>query len=74
MLSKRLQYLAKKNNRFLIRSSGYKGSKKEDQNMAENQLLKMENMADILGLIVYKIDSTEVFEALLKGEDYKHFH
>jgi hypothetical protein len=33
MLSKRLQYLAKKNKRFLSRSSGYKGSgsRKEDQ-------------------------------------------
>ena len=31
MLSNRLQYLAKKNKKFLSRRSGYKGSKKEDQ-------------------------------------------
>jgi len=31
MLSNRLQYLAKKNKKFLRRRSGYKGSKKEDQ-------------------------------------------
>jgi len=30
MLSNRLQYLAKKNKKFLSRRSGYKGSKKED--------------------------------------------
>jgi len=32
MLSNRLQYLAKKNKKFLSRRSGYKGSRKEDQN------------------------------------------
>jgi adenylate dimethylallyltransferase (cytokinin synthase) len=42
--------------------------------LAENQLLKIKNMTHILRSIVYKIDSTEVFEALLKGEDYKHLH
>ena len=31
MLSNRLQYLAKKNKKFLSRRSGYKGSMKEDQ-------------------------------------------
>ena len=31
MLSSRLQYLAKKNKKFLSRRGGYKGSKKEDQ-------------------------------------------
>ena len=31
MLSNRLQYLAKKNKRFLSRSSGHKGSRKEDK-------------------------------------------
>jgi len=31
MLSNRLQYLAKKNKKFLSRRSGYKGSRKEDQ-------------------------------------------
>jgi len=31
MLSNRLQYLAKKNKKFLSRRSSYKGSKKEDQ-------------------------------------------
>jgi len=30
MLSNRLQYLAKKNKKFLIRRRGYKGSRKED--------------------------------------------
>ncbi|RHN51661.1 putative transferase [Medicago truncatula] len=42
--------------------------------LVQNQLLKIKNMAQILGSMVYKIDSTEVFEALLKGEDYKHLH
>jgi len=32
MLSNRLQYLAKKNKKFLSRRSGYEGSRKEDQN------------------------------------------
>jgi len=31
MLSNRLQYLAKKNKKFLSRRSGYQGSRKEDQ-------------------------------------------
>jgi hypothetical protein len=31
MLSNRLQYLARKNKKFLGRGSGYKGSRKEDQ-------------------------------------------
>jgi len=31
MISNRLQYLAKKNKKFLSRRSGYKGSRKEDQ-------------------------------------------
>jgi len=31
MLSNRLQYMAKKNKKFLSRRSGYKGSRKEDQ-------------------------------------------
>jgi len=31
MLSNRLQYLAKKNKKFLSRRSSYKGSRKEDQ-------------------------------------------
>jgi len=42
--------------------------------LVQNQLLKIENMSQMLGSMVYKIDSTEVFEALLKGEDYKHLH
>jgi len=42
--------------------------------LVENQLLKIKNMAHMLGSMVYKIDSTEVFEALLRGEDYKHLH
>jgi len=33
-LSNRLQYLAKKNKKFLSRRSGYKGSRKEDQRVA----------------------------------------
>ncbi|RHN51651.1 putative transferase [Medicago truncatula] len=40
--------------------------------LVQNQLLKIKNMAQILGSMVYKIDSTEVFEALLKGKDHKH--
>ena len=31
MLSNRLQYLAKKNKKFLSRRNGYQGSRKEDQ-------------------------------------------
>ena len=31
MLTNKLQYLARKNKKFLSRSSGYKGSRKEDQ-------------------------------------------
>jgi len=31
MLSNKLQYLARNNKKFLSRSSGYKGSRKEDQ-------------------------------------------
>jgi len=42
--------------------------------LVQNQLLKIENMSQMLGSMVYKIDSTEVFETLLKGEDYKHLH
>ena len=42
--------------------------------LVQNQLLKIENMSQMLGSMVYKIDSTEVFEALLKGEDYKNLH
>ncbi|KEH21991.1 putative transferase [Medicago truncatula] len=42
--------------------------------LAKNQLSKIQNMARMLGSMVYKIDSTEVFEALLRGEDYKHVH
>ena len=34
MLSNKLQYLAKKNKKFFSRSSGYKGSKKEDKKVA----------------------------------------
>jgi len=36
MLSNRLQYLAKKNKKFLSKRSGYKGSKKEDQKCCFN--------------------------------------
>jgi len=42
--------------------------------LAKNQLLKIHNMADMFGSMLYKIDSTKVFEALLRGEDYKHLH
>ncbi|KEH21511.1 adenylate isopentenyltransferase [Medicago truncatula] len=42
--------------------------------LAKNQLSKIQNMAHMLGSMVYKIDSTEVFETLLRGEDYKHLH
>jgi len=42
--------------------------------LAKNQLSKIHSMAHMLGSMVYKIDSTEVFEALLRGDDYKHLH
>jgi len=42
--------------------------------LAKNQLSKIQNMAHMLGPMLYKIDSTEVFEALLRGEDYKHLY
>jgi len=42
--------------------------------LAENQLSKIQNMADKLGSMINKIDSTEVFEVILRGEDYQHLH
>jgi adenylate isopentenyltransferase (cytokinin synthase) len=51
--------------------------KKMKQNtckLAENQLSKIHNMVYDLGWKMNKIDSTSVFEALLRGEDYKHLH
>ena len=42
--------------------------------LVQNQLLKIENMSQMLGSMVHKIDSMAVFEALLKGEDYKNLH
>ncbi|CAJ2674287.1 unnamed protein product [Trifolium pratense] len=42
--------------------------------LAENQLSKIHNMVYNLGWKMNKIDSTKVFEALLRGEDYKHLH
>jgi adenylate isopentenyltransferase (cytokinin synthase) len=53
------------------------GIKKMKQNtckLAENQLSKINNMVYDLGWKMNKIDSTSVFEALLRGEDYKHLH
>ncbi|KAK2359322.1 adenylate isopentenyltransferase 5, chloroplastic [Trifolium repens] len=53
------------------------GIKKMKQNtckLAENQLSKIHNMVYDLGWKMNKIDSTSVFEALLRGEDYKHLH
>ncbi|RHN65527.1 putative transferase [Medicago truncatula] len=42
--------------------------------LAENQLSKIRNMADKLGSMINNINSTEVFEAILRGEDYHHLH
>ena len=42
--------------------------------LAENQLSKIQNMADKLGSMINKINSTEVFEAILKGENYQRLH
>ncbi|CAK8541983.1 unnamed protein product [Lathyrus sativus] len=42
--------------------------------LAENQLLKIEEMVNKLGWKMHKIDSTKVFKAILKGEDYQHLH
>ncbi|CAK8541985.1 unnamed protein product [Lathyrus sativus] len=42
--------------------------------LAENQLIKIDNMVNILGWNMHKIDSTKVFEAILKGEDYQHLY
>ena len=42
--------------------------------LAENQLSKIQNMVDKLGSMINKIDSTDVFEAILRGEDYQHLH
>ncbi|AES68979.1 putative transferase [Medicago truncatula] len=42
--------------------------------LAENQLSKIQNMAAKFGSMINKIDSTEVFEAILRGEDYQHLH
>ncbi|CAK8541992.1 unnamed protein product [Lathyrus sativus] len=42
--------------------------------LAENQLIKIDNMVNILGWNMHKIDSTKVFEAVLKGEDYQHLY
>ncbi|AES68977.1 putative transferase [Medicago truncatula] len=42
--------------------------------LAENQVSKIQNMADTLGLMINKINSTEVFEAILRGEDYQKLH
>ena len=36
MLSNKLQYLVKKNKKFLSRNNGYKGSKKEDHKCCFN--------------------------------------
>ncbi|XP_058741826.1 adenylate isopentenyltransferase 5, chloroplastic-like [Vicia villosa] len=42
--------------------------------LAENQLIKIDNMVNSLGWDMHKIDSTKVFEAVLKGEDYQHLY
>ncbi|CAI8612762.1 unnamed protein product [Vicia faba] len=42
--------------------------------LAENQLIKIDNMVNGLGWNMHKIDSTKVFEAVLKGEDYQHLY
>jgi len=42
--------------------------------LAENQLSKIQNMADKLGSMINKINSTLVFEAILRGENYQNLH
>ncbi|WJX75111.1 hypothetical protein P8452_58675 [Trifolium repens] len=48
-----------------------KNMKQNTCKLAENQLSKIHNMVYDLGWKMNKIDSTSVFEALLRGEDYK---
>ncbi|XP_039682924.1 adenylate isopentenyltransferase 5, chloroplastic-like [Medicago truncatula] len=57
-----------------ILAEAIRKTKQNTSILVQNQLLRIENMAQMLGSMVYKIDSTEVFEALLKAEDYKHLH
>jgi len=40
--------------------------------LAENQLSKIRNTADKFGSMINNINYTEVFETILKGEDYQH--
>ncbi|XP_058741827.1 adenylate isopentenyltransferase 5, chloroplastic-like [Vicia villosa] len=42
--------------------------------LAENQLLKIDTMVNKLGWNMHQIDSTKVFEAVLKGENYQQLH
>jgi adenylate dimethylallyltransferase (cytokinin synthase) len=42
--------------------------------LAENQHSKIQSMADKLGSMINKINSTEVFEAILRGEDYQRLY
>ncbi|XP_058741822.1 adenylate isopentenyltransferase 5, chloroplastic-like [Vicia villosa] len=42
--------------------------------LVKNQLLKLDKMVNKLGWNMHKIDSTKVFEAILKREDYKHLY
>ncbi|XP_045797944.1 adenylate isopentenyltransferase 7, mitochondrial-like [Trifolium pratense] len=58
-----------------ILQEGIKNIKQNTWKLAENQLSKIHNMVNNLGWKMNKIDSTKVFDALLKGEeDYKHLH
>ncbi|RDX96646.1 Adenylate isopentenyltransferase 5, chloroplastic, partial [Mucuna pruriens] len=49
-------------------------TKENTCNLAEMQLLKIHRMNYELGWGMSKIDSTQVFEAILKGEDYKKLY
>ena len=49
-------------------------TKKNTCKLAEMQLLKIHRMNYELGWGMTKIDSTQVFEAILKGVDYKHLY
>ncbi|MED6143065.1 hypothetical protein PIB30_003344 [Stylosanthes scabra] len=42
--------------------------------LAENQVLKIKRMINVLGWKMTRIDSTAVFEAILSGQDYMHVY
>ena len=51
-----------------------RGIKENTHKLAENQLMKIHRMINELGWAMTRVDSTKVFEAVLRGEDYKHLY